>query len=728
MSDNLYRERTNQLASSCRLPNAMVDSRGLLLDETAYNLHANKPLSVYWYILSKRRWTILTIAVVLTAIVAVVSFLMTPVYEATAHLEIEPETPLLQSQSSSDAYQKVDADDLFLQTQIQVLKSANLAWQTIEELKLASHLGGAPADGAPTQVSDRRKVQLIGAFDGRLKVEQVPKTRMLAVGFQDRDPQLAARVATTLVNNYLEYNFREKDEAIRRSGWMEQQLESLKEKVEQSQEALVNYEQKNQIVNSGDKENILEQVLADQSRDLTSAESERIQKEALYRQVMTNRTQLASLVHDDLLEKLEEKAADLNQQYTETAAQYGPNFPNAKRLRLEINESRNQIQGEQQRIINRISRDYNAAYSRERMVAAEVALQKNEVGRMNQLLVQDNVLRHEFDTNEQLYESVLQSLKDATVSAALRSTDIHLVDAALPPNTPVRPNKLLNITAALWVGLIIGAIVAFAQGSMDSSIKTPEEAEALMLAPTLGVIPFECGPWLKSRALGRNTKPSQFALNLKKDPNPSLSEAFRALGTAVLVPSRPVKTLLITSAQNGEGKTTTALHLAEALAQRRGPVLLMDCDLRKGELAKAIDRKEHKGLTTVLSGEISTPDALLVLQPNLWLLPAGAVPADPVSLLASQEMAALLEKVAGRFEFVIIDSPPVLAVTDAAILSGLVDGVLLVTASGASSRSLLIRARKILEASGAKILGTAMNKLDARHPDYGYAYSQYAYK
>jgi capsular exopolysaccharide synthesis family protein len=724
MSDNQYSEQSDQL--SYKRPTTIVESRVPALEERAPNMLGYTPVATYWYMLLKRRWTIITVAAVLTAIAAVLSFLTTPVYQATARLEIEPETPVLQS--SSDMYQKVDADDISLQTQIQVLKSENLAWQTIEQLHLASHLGGAPADGAATQESDKSKVQLIGSFNRRLTVEQIPKTRMLSVSFQDSDPQLAAQVATRVVNGYLEYNFREKDEAIRRSGWMEQQVESLKANVEQSQQAVVSYEQQNQIVNSGDKQNVLEQMLADESRDLTSAQSERIQKQSLYRQVLANPTQLASLVHDDLLEKLEEKAADLKQQYTQTVAQYGPNFPNAKRLELQISENQDQVQLEQERIISRMSSDYNAAHDREKMTAAGVSQQKNEVGRLNQLLVRDNTLRHEFETNQQLYENVLQRVKDATVSAALRSTNIHLVDSALPPITPVRPKKLLNIVCALWAGLVIGVIGAFAQEALDSSIKTAEEAEALMLSPAIGIIPFERRSWLKSRALAKNASTNHLALSLTKDLNSSLSEAFRALGTAVSIPSRPVKTLLITSAQKGEGKTTTALNLAQALAQRKGPVLLMDCDLRKGELAKAIGQKDHKGLISVLSGEIDISHALVAVKPNLWVLPAGAIPDDPVAMLASQEIAALLEKLAARFEFVIIDSPPVLAVTDAAILSGLVDGVLLVAASGTTARGGLVRTRRILEAAGAKILGMAVNKLDPRRPGYGYSYSQYAYK
>jgi capsular exopolysaccharide synthesis family protein len=248
------------------------------------------------------------------------------------------------------------------------------------------------------------------------------------------------------------------------------------------------------------------------------------------------------------------------------------------------------------------------------------------------------------------------------------------------------------------------------------------------LTPALGVIPFERASWLKTRKLAKDVRPNQLALSLTKFPNSSLSEAFRALGTAVSIPSRPIKTLLITSSQKGEGKTTTALNLAQALAQRKSSVLLIDCDFRKGEVAKALGLSDRKGLTSVLAGETDLSNALLALQPNLWVLPAGPVPANPVALLASQPMSIILERVAARFDLVIIDSPPVLAVTDATILSGLVDGVLLVAASGTTPRSGLVRTRRILEASGARILGMAVNKLDPRRPGYGYSYPNYAYK
>jgi succinoglycan biosynthesis transport protein ExoP len=677
------------------------------------------PLSAYWYILFRRRWTIAAVALILTAIVAAVSFWMTPIYKATARVEVEPETPQLEA--STDPYHKSDADDVFLQTQIQVLQSETLAWQTVQDLDLVQKLNVVLPDKPTKEDIEKHKVELIQAFDDNLKVETIPKTRMLSVSFESHDPQLAAQVATGLVHNYLDYNFRQKDEAIRRSGWMEKQLAELKDNVEKSHQALVTYEQQNQIANSGDKQNVLEQLLGDLGRDLAGAQSDRIQKESLYRQAMQNRGHLDSLVHDTLLEKLEETSADLKQQHTDALARYGPNFPTARRLQSEIDDNQVQIQNEQNRVINRMTNDYNAANRREQLALAGVRRQKEDVGKLSQLLVQDNMLRHEFDTNQQLYDSLLHRMKDATVSAALRSTNIHLVDSALPPIKRARPRRLLNITLALWAGLVLGVMGAFALEAVSSSIQTAEEAEALMGMPALGTIPFERRPWFATKSLATKNGADRLALSLTRHPNSSLSEAFRALGTFVSMPSSSVKTLLVTSSHSGEGKTTTALNLAQALAQRKGPVVIVDCDLRKGGLARALGIDNKEGVSTILSGERGVSEVLRhMLQKNVWVLTSGPVPQNPVALLASPNMANLLERLSTYFECVIVDSPPVLAVTDAAILARLVDGVLIVAASNVTPRGGLIRTRRILSAVGARILGMSLNKLDPRRPGYGH--------
>ena len=713
--DQLLYERPAQAVEPFILPPV----QGRVMNHEGY-----VPLGAYWQVLWKHRWMIFLVTFVLTGIVAFISYRMTSIYRATARIEIEPETPQLQS--TNDPYQRADADDAFLQTQIQVLRSDGLAWQTIQQLGLAKHFGVIPPEKLTNQEIEREKAPLIAAFQKRLKVELVPKTRMLSVSFESPDPQLAAQIATTLVNAYLDHNFKQKYEAINRSGWMEQQLAELKGQVEKSQQEMVAYEQEHQIANTGDKQVVQEQMLADLSRDLAAAQSERIQKESAYRQTVSNRSEMATLVHDDLLQKLEERIAELKEQHTEALAQYGPNFPKVTRLQSQVSELQHQIEREQSRIIDRASSDFRTAANREKLAVAAVADQKEELGRVNQLLVQHNILQREFESNQQLYQNLLQRLKDASISAGLRSTNIHLVDSALPPNLPIRPTRLLNIAVALWAGLFLGILAAFARDRLDSSIRTAEEAEALTVTPALAVIPLERKSWFAMRALPKKGRHWHLTRTLTEQPTSSLSEAFRALGTAVSVPSQPAKTLLITSAQNGEGKTVTALNLAQALAQRMSPVLIIDGDMRKGTVARALGIENDKGLSTVLSGVHDFSEAIQIHGPKLWVLPSGPVPRNPVELLASQAMKNLLEHLGANFRHVIIDSPPVLAVTDATILSSLADGVLLVAASGSTPRAGLVRARRILGNAGARILGVTMNKLNQRSHSYqSYGYSDF---
>jgi succinoglycan biosynthesis transport protein ExoP len=697
-------------------------------------------LSTYWHTLMKRRWTIATVALVITTLVAVVSFKMQPVYKATARVQVESETPMVQS--IEEVFQKTSADDTYLQTQIQVLESETLAWRTIEELRLREHLI------SPSKLSkipeEKQKVRLIEAFKRRLSVELTPKTRMLAVSFEDPDPQLAARVATTLVNNYIDYNFRQKYDATRQaSAWMEQQLDELKAKVESSQQALVEYEREHQLVNTGEKETVQEQILSELSKDQTAAESDRLQKESLYHEVEINRAQLATLVHNDLLQKLEEKLADLRDQYTETVAQYGPKFPKAIRLDEEIQDLRGQILAEQERVLARIRKDYTAAVTRERLASGAVAQQKEAVGAQNQLLVQHNILAREFESNQQLYQSLLERLKNATVSAGLQSTNIHMVDAALPPSEPVRPRKSLNIALGLLAGIVLGTMTAFAQEGMDHSVKSAEEVEQLLMTPALAVVPLHRGSESANRKMmgakfQRSLKdPSEklpretnVALAIIANPQSTLAEAYRTLRTSVLLSlaPNPPKSILITSSQAGEGKTATALNLAQTLAQRKGKVVIVDCDLRKGGIARILRIDNEKGVSTVLTGADKLTDALQQFEEsNLWILPSGPVPPNPAELVGSDRMADICTELSKNFEHIVIDSPPVLAVTDATIMAGLVDGVVLIAESGRTHRAGLMRTRAILENAGARILGVVLNKMDLRRDGYGYGYGNYYY-
>ncbi len=670
-------------------------------------------LQTYWNIVNKRRWTIATVAFIAALLVAIASFKMMPIYEATARLDIEADTP--QIQSLNDLYRQVPTDDAFIGTQIQVLESDSLAQRTIEQLGLARDPAWAlvvgPGNNEPPVQLQASEDRLLGPFKHRLHVQRVRDSHVVNISFESPEPGLSAKIANSLANNYIEYNFRQKYDATRQaSGWMEQQLDELKAKVEKSQQALVDYERQNVIVNISDKESVVEQRLADLSRDLTNAEGDRVQKESLYELVRSNESQVAFVAQNEILQRLEEKFADLKAQYVDALEQYGPKHPKVERLRSQVDEIQSLIDTERKRVVERLRNDYEAALGREK-------------------------LKREFDTNQQLYDSLLQRLKDATVSAGLRATNIHVVDAARPPKVPVRPQKLYNIAVGLVVGLILGVTLAFVKEALDNSIKSIEEAERVVNAPALAVVPLERElPHRPARSLTRNngtSKPGEAELALLKQPSSALAESFRTLLTSVVLSTapRPPQALLITSATAREGKSTTALNLAIALAQRGDSTLIIDADLRRPGIAESLDLADGEGLAGFLTGAHSIEAALIQFSPvpTLWVLPAGPKPPNPAQLLSSSAMESLLRELRQRFKFLVIDSPPVLPVTDAMILSTFVDGVAFVVESGVTARGAVARARKVLDNAGARILGLVLNKVDVRHNGYYGYYGHYYY-
>jgi capsular exopolysaccharide synthesis family protein len=720
-----------------RLPAAAHSFASPVLDIEPQEFDSFAYLRTYWNIINKRRWTIISFAFVLTLLVAIASFKMTPIYEATVRLDIEADT--LQIQSLNDIFRQIPADETFIGTQIQVLEGVSLAERTIQQVGLAKDPKSVEAIKQSGGWFSSRLTSspdgLVGSFRHSLHVQKVRDSHVVNVSFESADPNLSAKVANSLADNYIEYNFRQKYDATRQaSGWMEQQLDELKAKVEQSQQALVDYERQNAIISISDKESVVEQRMADLSRDLTIAQSDRLQKESVYELVRSNESQVAFVAQNDLLQHLEEKHADLKSQYVDTLQQSGPKHPKAERLQSQVDEIQSLIEGERKRIVERIRNDYMAALGRERLLAAAVAQEKSEVGALNQLLIQHSLLKRESDTNQQLYDNLLQRLKDATVSAGLRATNIHVIDPAKPPKSPVRPQKPLNILIGLMVGLVLGLVLAFVKESVDTSIKSIDEAERLANAPALAVIPLahdmlrQSTPSLPIRS---GTLAATQGLALLNRPSSAMAESFRTLLTSVVLSTapQPPQALLMTSSTAGEGKTVTALNLAIALAQRGDPTLLIDADLRHPSVGKSLNLVNGKGLASFLTGAHSIEKALREFPPvpALRILPAGPKPPNPAQLLSSSAMEAMLLELRNRFKFVIIDSPPVLPVTDAMILSTFVDGVVFVIGSGTTVRGAVTRSCRILQNVGAKVLGIVLNKVDLRHGEYYGSYGHYYY-
>jgi len=694
-------------------------------------------LRAWGRILSKRRWTLLTTALVVATLAAIYSYKERPVYRATAAVEVDAEPPGVQSVNS--VYESVPTDPTFLQTQVDVLTSGNLAWQTIQQLKLdrnpAFGSPASPGPGASEEDSLHQKERLIRRFESSLAVDLVPGSRMIKVSFESTDPRLAAGVANALVGNYREYNFLAKYDATRQaSGWMRRQLDELKAKVEKSQEALVRYEREHSIVDVSGKENIEDQRLADLSKGLTQAQKDLAEKESLYQLVKANPAKVGLLAQDGLLQRMEEKRADLKTQYVDALGRYGPKFPEVVRLRDQISEIQALIQQERTRTVERISHNYQAALGRVRLLAASVAREKVEVGSLHQLMIQHDLLKHDFDTNQKLYDNLLTKVKDAAVSAGLRANNVHLVDRAMAPSLPVRPRKARNIAIGLLVGLLLGTTLAFLQDVMDTSIKSTDDVERSIAEPVLGVIPSVRSNGFSKALFSRQTPANGGGNKVEwavlKQPTSVLAESYKALRTAVLLSSapRPPQAVLLTSTHPFEGKTSTAFNLAVGLAQIGKRVLFIDADMRQHAHKRVVSTNGHPGLSSILTGAGPMEQSLLQLPdlPAFWLLPTGPQSPNPSDLLSSQAMHDLLAALRGRFDHIVVDTPPVLMVTDATVLSSMVDGVILVAESRVTSRASLGRAHRILEGAGANILGCVLNKLDLKYDgQYGSYYCDY---
>lgn len=691
------------------------------------------PLRDYLRILHKHRWMILAVVALMAAIVSISSFRTQPVYQASTRLEINGETPDMTNLQG--LFWTMPTDEEFLQTQVRILESNEIAMQTVRALRLQERPEYAvrPANKNNTPFTPTEEVRIIGAFKGGLKVQLLRTSRLVDVSYESTDPELAANIANTVATNYIENNFRKKYEStMQAQEWMAGQLRELKLKMEQSHAALVTYERNNQIFSLSEGQNVTIQKLGEVSKELTLAESERIVRESQVQLVKSRRLDdLPAVAQSGLIQNLKQRLAELRDQYAETRATFGPNYPKVAQLEGQIAEAEANIEREKQQVANRLESEFQVALRREELLRKAMDQQKAEANVMNTKLVEYSLLKREYETNQQLYESLLQRLKEAGVSASLRSNNIHIVDRARPPLSPIRPRKALNIMLSLVVGFILGCVLAVFNEYLDSSVKTPEEVEQLVNLPALGLVPsLSSVNGAKRRAFsGVRPKASSTELATVAQPHSVVSEAYRALRTSILLSTskHPPQVILITSGQPREGKTTTALNLAITLAQRGDRVVLIDSDLRRPRVHRALQVGNEVGLSSYLSGNVGIDNLPLPVPtvPNLFVIPAGPTPPNPAELLSSEPVSALFVELRRQFDFVILDSPPTITVADSMILAAHADGVILVAHGGVTTRESLRHARKLIASTNAHMIGVVLNNVDIRSSDYRYYYSYY---
>lgn len=722
---------------------------------TAFRPH--RPLLVsYWHVLVRHKGIILFSLLVALFLDTVATLKMTRLYEAVGRIAVTRENSDVLGLKETTA----SAGDFWdytvaLETHVKLLQGDMLALQVIKELGLDSNpyfagrkpsrtagpKGSVPPSNLPGP-STSEEAALLEAFHRALTVTVLPRTQIIEIRFLSPDPRTAAQVVNALANAYIERNFQTKYEStMQASNWLSKQLADLETKVELSQEKMVRYQRENGIVAVDDKQNIVTAQLEQLNRELTAAEGDRIQKQANHVLVQAGSAELASKVDPtSLIVKLRGQQVELQNQYAQITTRFDSSYPRVRELSNQLGQINEAIQAEIARLAERSKNEYLAAADREKKLRAVLEAQKQEQNRMNESAIQFTILKHDADSNRQLYEGLLQKLKEAGITAGLKSNDTSIAGVARVPAKPVRPDIPRNIALGLLFGVVSGVALAFTLESLDNTVRTLDQVQTISALPCLGFIPAmdaklngnERHP-LPGLASPRQDQEAGVELITLSQPQSEIAEAFRAFRTSLLLSSAgtPPQMILFTSAVPKEGKTTASINCAVVLAQKGERVLLIDADLRQPSVHQRLRIAATPGLSELLNGGAGTK-GVIVRAPqlcNLFVLAAGAASSQPAELLGSQAMKSFLAKCRKQFDHIIIDSPPVLAVTDAALLSVEADAVILVARSEVTPKEALLRARDVLLGVNSRLSGVLLNAVNLRSPDlYGYSYSyEYGY-
>jgi len=701
-------------------------------------------LREYMRVLIKRKYMVIAVVVGIFMAVAIASLRQTPIYEAIGRIAVnKADSNLISFKDSTPdtdyVYEQSDLD-----TEVHILQSDLMALQVIRKLNLDKRpeFGGhsdqkqANLVADPLQVDSNRTSALLASFHGRLRVTLIPNTRIMEIHFTSTDPQLAASAVNTLAATYVEQNYQTKFEStMAASEWLSKQLIDLQMKVETSQEKLVRYQKEHEILGTDEKTNIITEKLEELNKEMTTAESDRMQKEAVYRQTQSNDpVEIAAAIVSDpagaLLDKLREQQAALRVQIADLSTQFGPSYPKIAQLNNQVKEIDRQFQTETDKAVDHLKGQYLAALQREEMLRSAFDKQKQEANKLNESAIEYSILKRDLDSNRTLYEGLLEKLKEASVTAGLRSNNFRIIDAARVPTYPSEPNIPRNLSFALVLGVISGLGLAFLLENMDNTVRTPEQAQAISGLASLGMIPLGSksgnnGPHGKRLALTAASKEVVETVTQVR-PQSQMAESYRALRTSLLLSNlgAPPKIIMVTSARPQEGKTTTSINTAIVLAQKGVRVLLMDADLRRPSVHKTLGMGPRSGLSNVLTGSATVQQTITTSQilPNLFIMPAGTPPPNPAELLASSNMGGLLAELRPQFDHIVIDTPPTLSVTDAVVLSPRADATILVIRSGQTTKQALRRARDILMQVNAHVAGVLLNAVDLTSPDYYYYY------
>jgi capsular exopolysaccharide synthesis family protein len=734
---------------------------------------AEEPRFVEWARQLRRGWRWPAAGAALAALAtAVFVFTKTPLYTAEAKILIERQAPQVLEMREIVADGLSGDESNYYRTQEEILESRSLAIAVLRDLDLAHDPAFAGEDASPGPVArtaawlrgslrrllgggppigDARATEagipssLVDKYQGNLAVDPITRTRLSQIRFTSPDPQLASDVVNAHVDAYIQQGLRLRSEAGEEArAFLETKLEELRERLEDSEIALNGYRREKGMLSLDDGENIVVDRLSDLNKAVSEAEAKRIGLEAEVKLVHSrDYDSLPAVADSALIQTLKSQLGDVERKYVELAARFRPAYPAVQEAQAELRGMSERLDGEIRKVVGSIESAYLAAMDNETQLRERMEEQKGRVLELKDAAVQYAVLKRESDANRELYESVLQRMKEVGVAATVRASNVSVIDPATPPRFPSEPRKGRALLLALFAGAMVGACVVFGRSYLDSSVKSCEDVERHLRLPSLGVVPdFAALPeggmaYAPRPAGGGSTRrgarlslverraESNGSLILTRDPNCVVTESYRTLRTAILFsqPEAPPKTMLFTSALESEGKTTSALNTALVFAKMGAQVLVIDADLRRAKCHERLGTGNLSGLTEALTGQRSFAEVVRRTPvENVDLVSSGSLPPNPTELLGSRAMAEFIAQAGERYDFIFIDSPPVMPVNDAVVLSPLVDGVVLVVRAHGTPRQIIQRAEARLAQARASLLGVVLNKLDARSDNYATYY------
>jgi succinoglycan biosynthesis transport protein ExoP len=728
--------------------------RGKLPDEEERSIDLIK----YWIIVKRHRWMILSIATAVLVIVAIRVSMMTPMYTADATVLLKPGNPQLleghggaQGDASSTSSDWDSVQD-FLKTQCEILKSRTLAANVITAEGLAddpvflgkSHkpgkgkfnsLIGAKSETKPAPVNSVDSAIVI--YLDSLEIKPIASTNLVKIIFTTPNARLSARLANAHAHAYIREGIELRTQAnAEAERFLREKLVELKEKLEKSELALNNYRRDKGIVpglmSVDGKETVVIARLSDLSRELTNAQVARIGLEAEVDQIRKNQLpQLPPSTNGNSSSSTPSAKLQLDtamSDYVAMAKQFKPDYPPMVRAKARIDQLQQSYNEELKTYSAGVIAAFNAAKTKEADLQDEMSRQRSQALSVNDASVGYAILQREVDTNRELYNSVLQRMKDLGLAAESQSSNIVVVDDAQVPVGRSGPHSMMAILQAIAFGLALGIGLAFLIEYQDKTLKTPEQVEQYLRLPNLAAVPAFSRH--ETRAIAkRNGTDHMPAIMGSRELAGSMSqysvvgEAYRSLRTALMLSraGAPPKTILFTSASNSEGKTVSALNTAVVFAHTGVRVLLIDIDLRRPRCHKVLALENLAGLTEVLAGACNVSDLIRTTDiDSLSFLSAGSIPPNPSELVGSDKMRDTLAQLTSEFDVVVIDSPPILPVTDAMLLSTMVDGVVLVVNSSKTAKQHVKAAYARLEFARAKVFGVLLNQVDVNSQHYQY--------